>query len=172
MAERTSVTLVVAIAENGVIGKDGGLPWKLSSDLKHFRALTLGKPVIMGRKTFESIGKPLDGRDNIVVTRNPDFEAEGILLALSFEQALRVARELAIGRGADDIAVIGGAQIYAEALAVADAIELTEVHAAPDGDTYFPPLDEREWREVSRQRHAAGRKDSGDYSFVRLERAR
>jgi dihydrofolate reductase len=172
MAERAHVTLVVAIAENGVIGKGGGLPWKLSSDLKHFRMLTMGKPVIMGRKTFETIGKPLDGRDNIVVTRNPDFEAEGILLALSFEQAIRIARELALGRGADDIAVIGGAQIYAEALPIADAIELTEVHDAPDGDTYFPSYDEGEWREVSRARHAAGPKDSADYSFVRLERAR
>ncbi len=164
------IVLVVARAENGVIGAGGGLPWRLPSDLKHFKALTMGKPVVMGRKTFESIGKPLPGRDNIVVTRNPDFRAQGIILALDFEQAVRVARDLAFGRGVDEIAVIGGADIYAQALPLADAIALTEVHAAPQGDTLFPALETQDWREVARARHAAGPGDSADYSFVRLER--
>lgn len=166
------IVLVAARADNGIIGSGGALPWRLPSDLKHFRSLTLGKPVIMGRRTFESLGKPLDGRDNIVVTRDPRFEAEGIILAFGLDRALRVARDLALGRGAREIAVIGGAEIFAQALPLADAIELTEVHASPEGDTRFPTLAGSEWREVSRQYHEAGPRDSAPCSFVRLERAR
>lgn len=166
------IVLVVARADNGVIGKDGVLPWRLSSDLKRFRSRTMGKPVVMGRKTFESLGKPLDGRDNIIVTRNPDFRAEGIILTLGVDQALRVARDLAIARGVGEVAVIGGAEVYRQVLPHAGVIDMTEVHATPDGDTWFPEIDKGGWREVSRERHAAGPKDSADYSFVVLERAK
>lgn len=172
MAEDTRVTLVAAVAENGVIGNGGALPWRLPSDLKRFRKLTMGCPVIMGRKTFESLGKPLDGRDNIVVTRNADFKAQGIILVLGVDEALRVARQFAVGRAVGRIAVIGGAEIFALMLGQADVIEMTEVHAAPEGDTVFPELDRTQWKEVARERHAAGKRDSADYSFVRLERVR
>ena len=164
------VALVVATAENGVIGNNGVLPWRLSSDMRFFRAVTMNKPLIMGRITYDSIGKPLDGRDNIVITRNSKFEVPGVIVAADHEQALQVARERAQERGADEIAVIGGAQIYELLLPQADIIYLTEVHAAPKGDTTFPEFDKKEWREVSRERHGAGPKDSADFSFVVLER--
>jgi len=164
------IVLVVAVAENGVIGRGSGLPWKLSSDLKFFRAVTMNKPLIMGRKTFESIGKPLDDRDNIVITRNAAFEAAGILVAANFEEALEIAQEKARTRGVDEISVIGGAQIYELALPKADRIYLSEIHASPDGDTFFPKIDSAQWRETSRERHSAGPRDSADYSFVVLDR--
>lgn len=170
MTSEPRLTLVVARAENGVIGKDGGMPWRLSSDLKRFRDLTMGKPLIMGRKTFESIGKPLDGRDNIVVSRNPDFSAEGVIPARSFDEALSIARRCAGKRGAEEIAVIGGAQIYQLAMDRADRIELTEVHARPEGDTFFPDPDAGNWRESHRERRPATSRDSADYSFVTLDR--
>lgn len=166
------IALVVAVAENGVIGWQGGLAWHQSSDLKFFRKVTMNKPLIMGRKTFESIGKPLDGRDNIVITRNTAFEAPGILVAANLEDALEMAREKARTRGVDEISIIGGAQIYALALPKADRIYLSEIHASPEGDTFFPKIDKSQWRETSRERHAAGPKDSADYSFVVLERIR
>lgn len=164
--------LVVAVAENGVIGRQGGMAWSQSSDLKYFRKITMNKPLIMGRKTFDSIGGPLDGRDNIVVTRNKDYRAPGILVAANLEDALTLAREKARGRGVDEIAIIGGAQIYQLALPVAQRIYLSEIHFSPDGDTFFPSIDEAHWREVSRERHAAGPKDDADYSFVVLDRIR
>ncbi|MFQ5625080.1 MAG: dihydrofolate reductase [Methyloligellaceae bacterium] len=166
------IVIVVARAENGVIGRDGQLPWKLSSDLKFFRQVTMNKPLIMGRKTFESIGKPLDGRDNIVITRNPEFIAEGVVTAMSVDQAMKLARNRAKQRGADEIAVIGGAQIYALALPLAERIYLTEVHAHPEGDTFFPEIDGAQWRETSRERHLASPENSADFSFVVLERSR
>ncbi|MGI9381971.1 MAG: dihydrofolate reductase [Methyloligellaceae bacterium] len=172
MPEPVRLVMVVAVAENGVIGRQGGLPWRLSSDLKLFRRLTLGKPLIMGRKTFESIGKPLDGRDNIVVTRSSGFHAPGISVADGIETALRLARDCAQARQAEEIAVIGGAQIYEAALPFTDRIYLTRVHAAPEGDTFFPDLREADWREVSRERFAAGPKDDCDFTLVTLERLR
>lgn len=164
------IALVVAVAENGVIGRQGGLAWHLSSDLKFFRKLTMNKPLIMGRKTFASIGKPLDGRDNIVITRNAAFEAPGILVAANLEDALELAQTKARTRGADEISIIGGAQIYKLTLPMAGRINLTQVHASPDGDIFFPEIDKAQWREISRERHAAGPRDSADYSFVVLER--
>lgn len=164
------IAFVVAVAENGVIGRDGKLPWHISSDLKYFRVMTMNKPVIMGRKTFESIGKPLDGRDNIVVTRQHDFTADGAYAVPTVEAALALAREKAAEREVDEISVIGGAQIYGQTLDRADIIYLTEVHAAPEGDAIFPELDRTVWREVSRQRHEAGPRDSADYSLIVLER--
>ena len=166
------IALVVAVAENGVIGWQGGLAWHQSSDLKFFRKVTMNKPLIMGRKTFESIGKPLDGRDNIVITRNSAFEAPGILVAANLDDALGLAREKAQERGVDEISIIGGAQIYALALPRADRIYLSEIHSSPDGDTFFPEIDKAQWRETSRERHAASPKDSADFSFVVLERIR
>jgi dihydrofolate reductase len=166
------IALVVAVAENGVIGWQGGLAWHQSSDLKFFRKVTMNKPLIMGRKTFESIGKPLDGRDNIVITRNSAFEAPGILVAANLDDALGLAREKAQERGVDEISIIGGAQIYALALPQADRIYLSEIHSSPEGDTFFPEIDKAQWRETSRERHAASPKDSADFSFVVLERIR
>lgn len=153
------ISLIVAVAENGVIGRDGGLPWRLSSDLKTFRRLTMDKPIVMGRKTFESIGKALDGRDNIVVTRDPAFEAAGVSTCESLTDALTLARVLATTRGADEIMVIGGVAIFEAAVPVADRIYLTRVHASVDGDRFFPPLDDAVWVEIGKEALPQGAKD-------------
>jgi len=166
----TRIALVVAVAENGVIGWQGGLAWHQSSDLRFFRKVTMNKPLIMGRKTFESIGKPLDGRDNIVISRSSAYKAPGILVAANLEDALELAREKAQERAVDEISIIGGAQIYALALPRVDRIYLSEIHSSPDGDTFFPEINKTQWRELSRERHTASPKDSADYSFVVLER--
>ena len=143
------IAFVIAVAENRVIGKDGHLPWRLSSDLKLFRRLTMNKPIIMGRRTWESLPRrPLDGRDNIVLTRDRNFAAEGAHVVHSVEAALELGREFAEARGVDEISVIGGAQIYESMLEHADRIYLTEVHGSPEGDTVFPPLDSAKWQEV------------------------
>lgn len=161
-----TVALIVAMAENGVIGRDGGLPWRLSGDLRYFKSVTMGKPIIMGRKTFESIGRPLPGRPNLVVSRNPDFSAEGVEVFGTLEAAVARAETLV----EDDVMVIGGAGLYSAALAIAGRIYLTEVHAAVDGDVTFPAFDRSGWAETSRERHPAGEKDEFDHSFVVLER--
>lgn len=164
------ISLIVAVAENGVIGRDGGLPWHLSSDLKTFRRLTMGRPMIMGRRTFQSIGKPLDGRDNIVVTRDPFFAHEGVSTAESVGDALTLARVLARTRGADEIMVIGGAEIYAGVMSQADRIYLTRVHAAPEGDKYFATPDPALWREVSSEALPQGPKDEYASTLIVFER--
>ena len=161
--------LVVAVAENGVIGRDNAMPWKLKSDMAHFRALTMGRPVIMGRKTFLSIGKPLKDRTNIVVTRQGDFHAPGVVVARSLEAAFDVARGDAMRRFAAEIAVIGGADIYLQCMDKADRLEVTEVHATPEGGTHFPPIGAM-WRETARERRAAGEGDSAAFSFVTYRR--
>lgn len=155
----TLVSLIVAVSENGVIGRAGGLPWRLSSDLKTFRKLTMGKPIIMGRKTFQSIGRPLDGRENIVVTRDPAFDAAGVSTCETVADALTLARILAKTSGADEIMVIGGAEVYEAAFPVADRIYLTRVHADIEGDRHFAPLDAREWRETSAEPLPQGPRD-------------
>ena len=166
------IAFVVAIADNGVIGRDNGLPWKLSGDMAHFKRLTMGKPIVMGRKTWESLPKkPLPGRPNIVVTRDPAYRAEGADLAGSADEALALARRRAVEAGVDEIMVIGGAQLYYEMLDHADRLYITEVHAAPQGDVAFPAFDPEKWREVSRALHRAGDRDSADYSFVMWQRA-
>lgn len=167
---RPRISLVVAVGENGVIGRGGALPWRLSGDLKYFKRVTLGRPVIMGRKTYESIGKPLPGRTNIVVSRQQGFEAPGCLVCQSFEAALEAARREAVALRADEICVIGGAGLYDTALAGADRIYLTEVHLAPEGDTFFPKLDKAQWREIQRDLQKAGDRDDGAYDFVILDR--
>jgi dihydrofolate reductase len=163
------VTLVVAVAENGAIGRAGDLPWRQSSDLRRFREWTLGKPLVMGRKTFDSIGRPLDGRDNIVITSR-ELDVPGAIRARSMREALEEGTRRAAARGAREIMVIGGAAIFAEALPFATRILWTEIHAAPEGDVFFPAFDRSEWREVSRTRVAAGPKDDHDMSFVNLAR--
>ena len=137
----------VAVARNGVIGADGGLAWRISDDLRQFKAATVGKPVIMGRKTFESIGRPLPERDNIVITRSPDFLKEGVFIARTIDGAVKLARELAAERGVDEIPIIGGAEIYAQTLARTERIYLTRVDADVEGDVRYPDLDSRRWRE-------------------------
>ena len=158
------IALVVAMAENRVIGKENKLIWHLPADLKFFKNLTTGHPIIMGRKTFESIGKPLPNRTNIVITRQADFTAEGCLVAHSLTEALMLAQQLD-----SDIFVIGGAEIYKQAMFLADTIYLTEVHHTFEGDTFFPEIDSVLWQETSREEHKADEKNPYDYAFVTLK---
>lgn len=162
------LVLVVARARNGVIGNAGALPWHLPADLKRFKTMTVGKPVIMGRKTFESIGKPLPGRHNIVLTRDLAWLAEGVTRAANLAEAIAAAGLDPRAR-ADKIMVIGGAQIYAEALPSATRIELTEIDSEPVGDTVLPAFDPARWREVAREAHPAAGEAPG-HAFVTLVR--
>ena len=164
------IVLIVAVAENGVIGRDNAIPWRLKSDQQRLKAITLNKPVVMGRKTFESLRRPLPGRTNIVVTRDPNYQAHGAVVATSFENARAIAIGDALRRFATEIAVIGGAEIYAQWMDSADRLEITEVHARPDGDTRFPAVDPAAWEEVARVRNPAGPHDSADYSYVTYRR--
>jgi dihydrofolate reductase len=166
-----AIVLIAAVADNSVIGRDNAMPWRLSSDLKHFKALTLGKPVVMGRKTFVAIGKPLPGRTNIVVSRDKSFAVPGVLVAGDLDVALAAARGDALRRGAGEIAVIGGTNIFAQCMSLADRLEITHVHARPDGDTFFPPIDESRWRAVARSEHPAGPLDEASFSYVTYARA-
>lgn len=167
------VAIYVAIAENGVIGRDNGLPWKLSSDLKRFKADTMGKPIIMGRKTYESIGKPLPGRLNIVVSRDPNYRIEGAETVQSVEDAIILAT--AKGRcmpGVNEICVIGGGEIYRQALPLADRLHVTHVLASPDGDTRFPAIEPNIWAVVSSEDFPAGDKDSHATRYTVYEKRR
>lgn len=164
------LSLFIAIAENGVIGRDNAMPWRLSSDLAYLKRMTMGKPILMGRKTWESFPRrPLPGRPNLVVTRDGDYDAPGAEVFSSVDEAVARAEALARELQVDEVMVLGGAQIYEALIARATRIYLTEVHASPEGDTRFA-FDRSGWREVSRERHQAGEKDSSDYSFVVLER--
>jgi len=163
------IIFVVAIAENGVIGAGNGFPWRLKSDMARFKALTIGKPVIMGRKTFETLRRPLPGRTNIVITRDADYRANGAIVTTSAADAGAVALGDALRRSVAEIAVIGGAEIYRQWPDRADRLEITEVHARPEGDTHFD-IDKAEWDEVERIRHPAGPDDSADYSYVTYRR--
>lgn len=164
------LSLIVAVAENGVIGKNNNLPWKLSSDLKYFKARTMGRPIIMGRKTYQSIGKPLPDRVNIVITRDVTFAEEGVITAHTLDMALEVGKNLALARGVDEVMVIGGAEIYALTLPDADRLYLTRVHGDVEGDVFFPDLDPDDWLEASHEHFGAGEKDSHDYSLIVLDR--
>jgi len=164
------ISLVVAIAENGVIGRDGGLPWHISSDLKTFRRVTMGKPLIMGRRTFQSLKRPLDGRDNIVVSRDESFRHEGAIVAADFAAALASAERCAQARGVDEIMVIGGTEIFSAALPLARFIYKTRVHGRPCGDAVFPAIDWSQWRELAREPLGKGPKDEFASTFVLLER--
>jgi dihydrofolate reductase len=164
------IVLLAAVADNGVIGRDNALPFRQGSDLRRFKLLTMGKPVLMGRKTYLSIGKPLSGRTNIIVSRNGGFAAPGIVVAGSLDTALTAARGDALRRGADEIIVIGGTDIFKQCMALADRMEVTHVHARPAGDTYFPPIDAAQWREVARAEHPAGPKDEAGFAYVTYAR--
>ncbi len=163
------IALVVAAARNGVIGKDGGLAWKISDDLKRFRAITTGKPVIMGRKTYDSIGRPLPDRINIIVTRRT-APIDGVLLAASIEDALRLGAEAAAHLDTDEICVIGGAEIYAQALPLAGRIYLTEVEADVEGDTRFPEIDPAGWSKNPAGRAERSSRNEHSCGFFVLDR--
>jgi dihydrofolate reductase len=168
---RVAIVLLAAVADNGVIGRDNALPFRQSSDLKRFKALTIGKPILMGRKTYLSIGKPLPGRTSIVVSRDRGFAPPGVVVARDLESALAAARGDATERGSGEIAVIGGTDIFAQTMPLADRLEITHVHARPAGDVYFPPIDRSQWREVARSEHPAGPRDEASFSYVTYARA-
>ena len=167
-----ALLIVAAVARNGVIGDGDKLLWRLSSDLRRFKALTLGKPLIMGRKTFQSIGRPLPGRETIVVTRDRNFKPDGALVAHDIAAALALADERAAAMGADAVVIAGGGELYAQTFARADRLAITEVALAPEGGAVFPPIDPAEWREVRREAGVRGPNDEADFAFVEYERAR
>lgn len=165
-----NMSVIVAVAENGVVGRDNALPWHLPSDLQYFKRKTMGKPIVMGRKTFESIGRPLPGRANIIVSRSQGYSAKGAYVVESVDRALALAEELASADGEHELMVIGGASIYAAAIPFADTLYITEVHAEIEGDVRLPVIDWSVWQEVSRHRHAAEGSDSHEFSFVEYRR--
>lgn len=163
--------LVAAIADNGVIGDDNRLIWRLKTDLRRFRALTIGRPVIMGRKTFQSIGKPLPGRTSIVLTRDPSYQApDGVLLAHALDEAIEIGRRVAEMTGADAIAVAGGADVYAQALPRAERLHLTMVHATPPGDAVFPFFSRADFVETARESHPRAPDDDHPFTFIDYQR--
>jgi dihydrofolate reductase len=164
------VILIVAVADNGVIGSGGTIPWRLKTDQQRFKMLTIGKPVVMGRKTFVSLRRPLAGRTNIVVTRDKDFRGAGAVVTTTFADARAAALGDALRRSAGEVAVIGGVEIYTAWMAFADRLEITEVHARPAGDTYFAAIDAADWEEVARVRNSANSDDSADFSYVTYRR--
>ena len=164
------LALIVAMAKNHVIGINNNLPWHLSEDLKYFKRVTMGKPIIMGRKTFESIGRPLPGRTNIVITRNKNYQAEGIKVVHSLKTAMELCNSIAVIDGGDEAMVIGGAELYTEALPLADYLYLTEVHADVQGDAYFPEFNRNDWQEIARDNFKAVEPNPYDYSFTVLEK--
>jgi dihydrofolate reductase len=170
--KKQKIVLVAAVGENGVIGRDGQLPWRLRSDLQHFKRLTINKPVIMGRKTFESIGRLLPDRTNIVLSRDLSQKAPGAVHANSFDAALAYARDDANKRGVGEIMIIGGADVFALAMPRADRLEITRVHASPEGDVKFPPIDQLQWREVHRELHPRGPHDDLAFTILTYERAK
>ncbi|MGE0237378.1 MAG: dihydrofolate reductase [Parvibaculaceae bacterium] len=164
---RPRIAFVVAVARNGVIGRQGGLPWRISSDLKRFKAITMGKPVIMGRKTWESLPRrPLPGRGNIVITRDRQYRAEGAAVVASVDEAVAQAQAAA----SEEICVIGGSDIFRQMLPMADRLYLTEVDLAPEGDVFFPPLDRKDWRETAREIHARAQGDDAGFILRVLDR--
>ena len=170
MGRSLNIVLVAAVAENGIIGAGNSMPWHIPSDLKHFKGLTLGRPVIMGRKTFESLGRPLPGRFNIIVTRDAFRLPDGVTRAGSLDDALSLARQQAELDRVDEIMVIGGGQLYAAALPLADRLEITRVHAAPDGDTVFPRIDPGQWRMTVARPGLRGDRDTADVTYQTFER--
>ena len=160
------LALIAALDRNGLIGRDNALPWHLPADLQHFKRTTLGKPIVMGRKTWESLGRPLPGRHNIVLTRDPGYTAEGATVVTSVDAALAAAGDV------DEVMVIGGAALYATLLPRADRLYLTRIDAAFEGDAWFPEVDPGDWREVAREAHAPDERNAHAYSFITLERVR
>jgi dihydrofolate reductase len=164
------LALIAAVAENGIIGRDNKLPWDLPEDLKYFKRVTLGKPVVMGRKTWDSIGRPLPGRTNIVVSRQPDLAIEAGHVGADLRSALQLAESIGLIDGCDELMVIGGSELYALALPLAQRLYLTEVHAQVTGDASFPDWNREEWMETRRERHDASETNPFDYSFVVYDR--
>jgi dihydrofolate reductase len=165
-----AIAIIAAVARNGVIGAHNNLIWRLSSDLKRFRALTMGKPVIMGRKTWDSINRLLPGRQIIVVTRNAGFAVDGVLNAPTLDSALSLAREIAPQMGAKEIVIAGGGEIYRQSIHLAQHLYITEVDLEPRGDVRFPAIDSEQWREVRREKIARGERDEADSVFVEYVR--
>jgi dihydrofolate reductase len=166
------IVLIVAVAENGVIGAQGGIPWRQKSDMQRFKAMTMGRPIVMGRKTFMSFPRrPLPGRTNIVITRDPHFREPGAVVTGSVAEALAIARGDALRRSAAEIAVIGGAEIYAQTMPLANRLEITEIHARPDGDTIFPAVDPSVWRQDAREDHPSDSHNDAAFSYVTWVRA-
>lgn len=171
MSDTIKTAMIVARARNGVIGRDGDLPWRLSGDLKHFKKTTLGKPIIMGRATWESFPKrPLPGRENIVLSRDWNYAAPGGRVYSSLPPAISAAKAMAARDGVDEVFIVGGGAIYEAALPITDRLYLTEVDAAPDGHVYFPELDMANWKEVSRTEHEADEKNNHAFAMLQLER--
>jgi dihydrofolate reductase len=164
------IVLLAAVAQNGVIGRDNTLPWRLKSDMQHFRSVTMGKPVVMGRKTYQSIGKPLGGRTTIVVSRDAAFTAPGVVVAANLAVALEAARGDALRRGASAIIVAGGGDIYIQAMPLATLLSITEVGKTADGDARFPAIDPQSWREISRSEHQPAADDECSFAFVGYQR--
>lgn len=164
------VSFVVAVSENGVIGRDNGMPWRLSTDLQRFKKLTLGKPVVMGRKTWESLGRPLPNRTNIVITRDADYAAEGALVVPSIDEALMAGEQAAQTAGVAEICIIGGAQIYVQAMDKATHLHVTHIEASIDGDAFFGPVDPLVWQITSEEHVPAGEKDNYPTRYVVYER--
>ncbi len=159
------VSIIAAMANQRAIGINNSLPWNLPADMAWFRQCTMGKPIIMGRTTFESIGRPLPGRQNVIVSRNPEYLVEGAIVVHSLEQAIEAVSD------SEEAMVIGGANIYSQALAFADRLYLTEIHADVEADSWFPDFDAGQWRETSREDHQRDEKNAFDYSFVILDKA-
>jgi dihydrofolate reductase len=166
-----NILIVAAVAENGVIGRGNALPWRIKSDLQRFRALTMGKPVVIGRKTYLSIGRPLPGRTTIVASRDRAFAAPGIVVAPDLNAALAAARGDALRRRADCIIIAGGADLYLQTLPLAARLAITCVHKRVTGDVKFPPIDPQIWREVAREEGAPGADDDAPFTFVTYQRA-
>ena len=164
------LALIAAVARNGVIGAGDALPWRLSSDLKRFKALTMGKPLIVGRRTFQAIGRTLPGREIIVVTRDEAYAPEGVEVARDIDSALRLAEAKAGAAGVDEVVVAGGGEIYAQTIGRAGRLYVTEVDLAPEGDAHFPPIDPALWREVRREPGERGPRDEADFAFVEYAR--
>ncbi|MDV7340890.1 dihydrofolate reductase [Terasakiella sp. A23] len=164
------ISMIVAVAENGAIGKDNKMLWHIPEDFKYFKATTMGKPMIMGRKTFESIGRPLPGRLNIVITRDTDWQADGVMVVHDLETALSAAFAEAEAKNAEEVMVVGGSQIYQQAMDQADRIYYTEIHKSYGHDASFPALDKAVWAETSRENHAGDGDKKPDYSFVVFDR--
>jgi len=160
------IVLIAAFAQNRVVGINNTLPWHLPEDLKYFKRTTSGKAIIMGRKTYDSIGRPLPNRTNIVISRNSDFQAEGVRVVASLQAAIELAKEVNFINDVQEVMIIGGASIYEAALPIADRLYLTHVHAEIEGDAYFPEVNFKQWVEVSREDYQASDKNPYDYSFV------
>ena len=166
----TRIAMIAAVARNGVIGRDGDLPWRIPSDMKFFKQTTMGKPIVMGRKQFESVGKPLPGRVNIVVSRQKGYQPDGVLVFDDFEAALDHARQIAAADGADEVMIIGGGEIYALGLPVADRLYLTEVEIDAEGDTHFPKIDPDLWACIDKVAPTPSERDDAAYAITVYER--